>query len=247
MTIFAGRQSKADAEHLRDLEAKVAAVDRVQVVAEFQMDGQIIRTNANFLALLGYSATEVAGRNHRMFVDPQEAASDAYRDFWRQLARGETVAAKFHRLGRGGKECWVRGTYNPILDALGKPYKVIHFSLDVTLHDIERKRVEAEREEVAKEQALLINDLASNLSRLSQGDLTALMTSNLKGQYGLIKDDFNRAIPALREAMSGIAQATAGLRGGSAEIARAADDLSRRRAEAAALVCSTMAAFCWVT
>jgi methyl-accepting chemotaxis protein len=248
MAIFAGRRSNAvDKEHLRDLEAKVAAMDSVQVVAEFRMDGAIIRANPNFLALVGYTVGEVAGRNHSMFVDPQEAAGDAYRDFWRRLARGETVADKFHRVGRAGKECWLRGTYSPILDEQGKPYKVIHFSVDVTVHDIERKRGEAEREVVAKEQAILINDLASNLRRLSEGDLTALMTSRFEGKYGQIKDDFNRAVPALRDAMVGIADATAGLRSGSAEIARAADDLSRRTEQQAASLEETAAALDQIT
>ena len=31
------------------------------------------------------------------------------------------MAAKFRRLGKGGREVWIQASYNPILDAAGKP------------------------------------------------------------------------------------------------------------------------------
>ncbi|MDB5460399.1 MAG: methyl-accepting chemotaxis sensory transducer with Pas/Pac sensor [Caulobacteraceae bacterium] len=248
MTIFAGRRANAAAsQRLRDLEAESAALDHAQAVAEFGMDGAVLRANANFLTVLGYSAAEVVGRNHSMFVDPGEAGSDASRALWRDLAAGKAVADKFHRLGKGGRACWLRGSYNPVLDERGKPCKVIHFALDVTVHDVERQRVEAERERLAREQALLIEDLAQSLRRLSDGDLTTLITADFQGEYRQIKEDFNRAVPSLRDAMGGIAEATAGLRSGSAEIARAADDLSRRTEQQAASLEQTAAALEQIT
>lgn len=110
--------TKADAqrgiERLRDLEGMVAAIERSQAVIEFELDGTIVRANDNFLQTLGYAESEVVGRRHAMFVDPAELNGEAYREFWRTLNRGEFVAAKFRRLGKGGREVWIQASYNPI-------------------------------------------------------------------------------------------------------------------------------------
>ncbi len=36
------------------------------------------------------------------------------------------------RIGKGGKEIWLQATYNPLIDASGKPYKVVKFCSDIT-------------------------------------------------------------------------------------------------------------------
>ncbi|EGH49743.1 methyl-accepting chemotaxis transducer/sensory box protein, partial [Pseudomonas syringae pv. pisi str. 1704B] len=39
---------------------------------------------------------------------------------------------EYKRKRKDGKEIWIQATYNPILDAQGKPYKIVKFALDVT-------------------------------------------------------------------------------------------------------------------
>ena len=88
---------------------------------EFKLDGTIVTANQNFLDAMGYSLDEIRGKHHRMFVDPTERDSTAYRDFWARLNRGEFQAAQYKRFGKGGREIWIQASYNPILDAGGKP------------------------------------------------------------------------------------------------------------------------------
>ena len=38
----------------------------------------------------------------------------------------------FFETGKGGKEVWIQGSYNPILDLNGRPYKVVKYATDVT-------------------------------------------------------------------------------------------------------------------
>ena len=249
MTMFGGRKKAeaAAAQHVLELEAQIAAMDRSQAVIEFKLDGTILKANANFLGALGYSASEVEGRHHSMFVPPAEAASTAYRDFWRQLNNGEFVAAKFLRIGKGGREIWIQASYNPVMDPAGKPYKVIKFATDVTEVEQERTRAEAERSAAAEEQDGVIAALAHSLSRMSQGDLTALIQAEFKGGYRQIKDDFNKAIAAMRDAMQAISSSTGALRGGSDEIASASDDLSKRTEQQAASLEETAAALDEIT
>ena len=43
------------------------ALDRVQAIIEFELDGTIINANENFLNALGYSLKEIKGQHHKMF------------------------------------------------------------------------------------------------------------------------------------------------------------------------------------
>ena len=112
-------------------EGQLAAISRVQAVIEFNLDGTIITANDNFLKTLGYTLDEIAGRHHRMFVEPAFANSAAYATFWADLNAGQFQQAEYKRLGKGGKPVWIQASYNPIFDLNGKPFKVVKFAVDV--------------------------------------------------------------------------------------------------------------------
>jgi methyl-accepting chemotaxis protein len=115
-----------------DASAIYQALDRVQALVEFDMDGTILSANQNFLDTFGYELDEIVGRHHRMFCDHDYVASDEYAAFWEKVRRGEFICAEFKRLGKGGKEVWLQASYNPVLDEKGRPVRVIKFANDVT-------------------------------------------------------------------------------------------------------------------
>jgi len=98
-------QSKAT---LQSALAQAAAISRSQAVIEFNLDGGIITANDNFLKAMGYTLEEIKGKHHSMFVEPGVRESKAYREFWAALNRGEFQAAQYKRLGKGGREIWIR-------------------------------------------------------------------------------------------------------------------------------------------
>jgi methyl-accepting chemotaxis protein len=115
-----------------DSAGQIAAIGKVQAVIEFALDGTIESANDIFLELMGYTADEVKGRHHRMFVEAGYAAGAEYRQFWADLAAGRPQTGRFRRVGKGGKEVWIQGSYFPILDAAGRPFKVVKYATDVT-------------------------------------------------------------------------------------------------------------------
>jgi methyl-accepting chemotaxis protein len=128
---FATDITKAKLSSLES-EAKMNAISKAQAVIEFNLDGTVITANDNFLSTLGYDMGEIRGKHHRMFCDPEYANSNEYRAFWEKLNRGDFDSGEYRRVGRGGKSIWINASYNPIMDASGKPYKVVKFASDIT-------------------------------------------------------------------------------------------------------------------
>lgn len=131
-----------------EYESIARAINHSTSVAEFSMDGKILDANDTFLKLLGYEKDEVIGRHHSIFCSAQDAASERYRDKWLALNRSEFVQGEFKRLGKNGREVWIHASYSPILDADGKPSKVLMFMIDIS----ERIRMENDLT-VAKDKA----------------------------------------------------------------------------------------------
>ncbi|WP_407943000.1 PAS domain-containing protein [Methylorubrum podarium] len=115
-----------------DMAGKVEAARRSQAVIEFDMDGTVLDANDNFLSALGYTLPEVQGRHHRMFVTPDYAASPAYATFWATLRAGQFTSAVYQRVGKDGRDVWIQASYNPVLDAVGRPFKVVKYAFDIS-------------------------------------------------------------------------------------------------------------------
>lgn len=142
-----------------DYEGKIAAIDRVQAMIEFDLTGRILHANQNFLDAFGYVLQEVVGQHHRMFCEPEFAASSEYVGFWSQLARGEFNAGRYRRLAKGGASVWIQASYNPILDATGKPYKVVKFATDITREMVKAAETKGKVDAIGLSQAVIEFDM----------------------------------------------------------------------------------------
>ena len=138
-----------------DLFAIYQALDRVQAIIEFGLDGTVISANENFLSIFDYELDEVVGQHHRMFCDPEYAESDAYAEFWNKLGRGEFHAEEFKRLAKGGRELWLQASYNPVFDDDGKPLRVVKFATDVTASKLQLAEYEGKIRAINRAQAVI--------------------------------------------------------------------------------------------
>ena len=247
MNLFNTKTTKADEARLLDLENKFQAISRSQAVIEFRLDGTVVSANENFCQALGYSQSEIIGRRHSMFVDPQYAASEDYAEFWRTLNRGQFVAAKFRRITKGGREVWIQAAYNPIIDQAGRPVGVIKIATDITVDEQKARAAEDQRQKSELEQQRVVRAVAHALDRLSKGDLTVQIEERFEGGYVEIRDNFNSAVGSLKDTLGVIADSVSGLLGGTDEILDAVGDLSRRTEHQAATLEETAAALDEVT
>jgi methyl-accepting chemotaxis protein len=138
-----------------DFGGQLAAINKAQAVIEFTLDGKVLRANENFLNTLGYTANEVVGQHHSMFVDPTYRQSNEYRLFWEKLGRGEYDAGQYRRVGKGGREVWIQASYNPIMDPDGKPFKVVKYATDVTAQVAKNADFSGQLDAINKAQAVI--------------------------------------------------------------------------------------------
>lgn len=200
----------SDAKNMEaDARGQIDAIQKVQGVIEFNPDGTIRRANDNFCKVVGYAEAEILGKHHRLFVDPDYAATSDYTQFWTRLRAGEALSDEYQRIGKGGKRVTIRASYNPIKNAAGQVVKVVKFAVDTTIY-----RLTAET-------------LLSGLDLLAQGNLAAHLDTDL-GEFDAIRKNFNLAITKLNHTVGSVADGTQIIKAEADAISQATDDLARR-------------------
>lgn len=154
------------------------ALNRVQAVIEFKLDGTIISANNNFLSALGFtSLSEIEGRHHRMFCTTDHAASSEYKDFWEKLGQGEFVAGEFKRIDKKGNEVWIEASYNPIFDQNNKPARIIKFATVITQKKLKNAEFESKLAALDKTQATIEFDLSGKVLSANKNFLETMSYS----------------------------------------------------------------------
>lgn len=171
-----------------DSRGQLAAISRVQAIIEFKLDGTIIKANDLFLEAMGYRLDEIVGQHHSMFVQPSHISSPAYREFWKQLGKGQYQTGQYLRIGQGGRQVWIEASYNPILDTENRPFKVVKYATDIT-----RRFTAAQTLEVA------VQGLKENATRATQANDLAQEACNVAEQGGRTVDDVVQTMDAITE------------------------------------------------
>lgn len=199
-----------------DRMGQMNAINLTQAVIEFTLDGSILTANQNFLHTMGYQLDEIKGRHHSMFVDEQYKRSAEYQNFWQRLRAGEFFIDEYKRFGKGGKEVWIQGSYNPIPDAQGKPFKVVKYAVDITNRKV------------------VVNELKRVMTHLSQGDLSANIEQPFEGEFAELGQVVSTFISTLRQIITDINEAAATIKMAATEISAGNIDLSSRTEQQAA-------------
>ena len=156
-------QLNQQSQALAESKAMLEALNKTSAIIEFDLSGHILNANPNFLSTVGYSLSEIQGKHHRIFMLDQDANKPEYAQFWQTLSRGQALSQRFRRKQKNGDVIWLEASYNPVIDASGKAYKVVKFATNIT------EQVKAEIE--AKAQIAAIHKVMAVIEFDSQGNI----------------------------------------------------------------------------
>jgi len=177
-------------EASREHENLIGALVRSTAVIEFDLNGNVLTANDRFLNGMGYSLAQIKGKHHRTFCAPEEYNSGEYQNFWRRLNNGEFVAGRFKRIDSHGRDVWLEASYNPVVDANDKLYKVVKFATVIT-------------DQVNREQA--VADAASiAYSTSQQTDSTAQRGTTVVTEAVNVMRDLSRHMQAAGEGIEAL-------------------------------------------
>nr|WP_144960503.1 PAS domain-containing methyl-accepting chemotaxis protein [Pseudomonas oryzihabitans] len=198
-------------ETSREHESLLKALRRSTAVIEFNLQGEVLDANDRFLQAMGYSLAQIKGKHHRLFCEPAEANSEAYEQFWARLRRGEFVVDRFKRLDAHGRDVWLEASYNPVIDAHDRLYKVVKFATVIT-DQVQQEQAVSEAASVAFETSRHTDDTARKGAAVAQQTvevmraLAAQMQEAVKGIEAL--DNQSQVIGTIIKTISGIAEQT---------------------------------------
>ena len=166
-------------------DALLDAVDKTQAVMEFRLDGTVITANKKFLKLLGYTLDEVRNQHHTMFVFPDFRGTPEYKAFWDGLCSGKGIAYPYNHMAKGGAEIWLQTNYTPVLNASGKPYKIIKFATDITAQKRRDSDLAGQVAAVGRVMAVIEFDLDGKILEANENFLNATGYSidEVRGQH----------------------------------------------------------------
>ena len=141
-------------------------------------------------------------------------------------------------------------------DELGRMAEAVQVFKDQAIKKLKKKAEEEEavklwqkedeerltrEKEAAHQDQIAIENLASGLARLADGDLVTRIDTAFAPKTEKLRSDFNSAVEKLRQTMQSIRTNIDAIHVGSGEISSAADDLSRRTEQQAASLEETAA------
>ncbi|WP_295516828.1 PAS domain-containing methyl-accepting chemotaxis protein [uncultured Pseudomonas sp.] len=198
-------------ETSREHESLLKALRRSTAVIEFNLEGEVLDANDRFLQAMGYSLAQIKGKHHRLFCEPAEANSEAYQQFWARLRRGEFVVDRFKRLDAHGRDVWLEASYNPVIDAHDRLYKIVKFATVIT-EQVEQEQAVSEAASVAFETSQQTDDTARKGAVVAQQTVEVMraladqMQEAVKGIEAL--DNQSQVIGTIIKTISGIAEQT---------------------------------------
>jgi methyl-accepting chemotaxis protein len=218
-------------ERQADSESQITAIGKAMAVIEFSLDGHVIRANQNFLDTVGYRQEEIEGRHHGMFCTAAMRESEEYRHFWAKLASGEHDAGQYERVGKGGREIWLEASYNPVLDAQGRPVKVIKYASDIT-----------SQKQASRRLAEAVEQVTRTVEAAKNRDLTQRIAMDGKsGDIAKLCGDVNGLLDNTAHVMATVAAASRKISAASSRFSADSGNLAERTESQAASLQETAA------
>lgn len=170
---------RQDVTKLKRIENEVSnrmnAINRSNAVIEFDLDGNIKFANDLFLSTMGYSThEELTGKHHSIFVEEGVKETEEYANFWKTLREGKFFMGEITRKKKDGSLIYLQATYNPIVGADGKSYRVMKIATDISQSYNQQKEIEKKNTYLEHAAKILRHDMHSGINTYMPRGLSSL-------------------------------------------------------------------------
>lgn len=121
----------------REMETKMALIDKLCIVSETDLKGYITYVNDKFCEEAQYTREELIGQNHNM-VRHADMPKEAFKQLWQTVGNGNIFNAPVKNRRKDGTPYYVNAAIGPVLDENGKPEKYIGIRYDLTEETYQR-------------------------------------------------------------------------------------------------------------
>ncbi|MEM8654032.1 MAG: methyl-accepting chemotaxis protein [Pseudomonadota bacterium] len=222
--------------------ALLGGLDSTQMRIEFDANAACTDLNGVASERLGLAGADPGDLTLQRLLAPAQSDQEMPADILAALARGDTVHGKIDLCGAQAQRLVIDGGFICVHDEAGALERCILIGTDVTVAEQEVRSAREAQARLAHEQTSVVKALGQGLRHLSEGDLTVELVEPFPDDYEKLRQDFNRALVGLRNAMTAVTQNVESIRSETTEITSAADDLSRRTERQAATLEETAAA-----
>ena len=145
-----------------ELNGMTEAIDNLYIKSEYDLNGNFLNANSNYLQMVGYHLDDLKGKNVRMFV-PQDRVKK-FEQIWENLKQGTPSSGIFNLTNRKNETTWVINSYTPVKDNYGEIFKILFLGADIT--NIKQETQEAQQK--AHELENQLNEKTEEISQLKQ-------------------------------------------------------------------------------
>ena len=223
----------------RRTDAILSAVNAVQVVLEFGVDGRIRTANDMALQTYRYTREDLLGHHvGKLFKGGEKKAEEVLA---RVMDQGH-LTEFHHRVASDGTDRFVICNLNAIRNRQGQVQRIVAICSDQTEDTLARRSAETLVKTQSIEQQRVVDSLRHALGALANGDLSVRINTPFSADYESLRLNCNQAAQSLSDTLARVADVAASILGGANELANAAADLSRRTESQAATLEETAAA-----
>ena len=152
----------------------LGAIDESYGYVEFELNGNIIHANNNFLSLMEYSMSDIEGKHHGLFVDSVDVDKPEYRQFWAVLNDGKPQNGVFKRITKTGQEVWLQSVYAPVKDEMGRVFKIVNITTDITASSLKAADFAGQLAAIGKSQAVVEYTMDGIILNANENFLTTM-------------------------------------------------------------------------
>jgi len=219
-----------------DNTAMLEAIDTSMMRASFSPSGQLTWANKRFLDVMSLDSETLEETEFAQIFEPDGSAAR------RPLAE-EAVSGRFNfKSVDAATESMTDGSFVAVKNLDGSHEKSLFVGTDVTESERAQILAQSQKEEADAEQQRVVAALGDALHAVAAGNLSTEISEEFSSTNEKLRQDYNTAVSALREAIGAVVKNTASIRSETGEIASAADDLSRRTERQAATLEETASA-----